>query len=761
MTARQPQRTFNKALPWKDKKKQKCTHCEYLNHTADKCFKIIGYPPGWKGTRGLRTLTDIPVAHAVNLDQSTEDKGPSITFNQDLYQQFLAFAKTQQKSSQPPNTIPQTAATITTATTTKVHLPNGSSVPIGHVGKVQISGFLIMSCDLANKRMTGFSKEKDGLYHLITAQDKPTLLSIPSSSTAHVSQKLNYNLWHCRLGHISSTRMSKIPCMSSHILKKLPFPVSISVSNKIFDLVHCDIWGPFHVSSFEGYRFFLTIVDEMTIQDAHFYNSCGIINQRSRVTSPQQNGIVERKHTRALLFQSNMLFQKPPAYDHLKTFGCLCFASTLSNHRTKFSPRASRCIFVGYALGYKGYKVYDLENHKTFSHDNLDTISDHASPIPPSIDNLPHPRKSNRTKHPPSYLHDYHCDLPSSNAIQPSMLLARRSTSSKPFSLSHFISTDRLVPKHKALVASISNVFEPKFYGQAIKFPHWQVAMNFEIQALEKNNKWTLTNLPPNKHTIGCKWVYKVKFKPDGIVERYKARLVAKGYTQQEGLDFFDTFSPVAKLTSIRVLLTVAAVNNWSKHGISLCQRKYALDVLEDFGFSGCKPVAFPMDSNLKLKLEDADQLSDPSSYRRLIGKLIYLTITRLDLAYSVQVLNQFMSSPAQSHLNAAHRVLRYLKATPGQRLFFPSNSNLHLKAYSDSDWAGCLDTKRSITSFAIFLGDPLLADVLTKPLGSIMFHTNISKIGILNIHAPLEGGSYNTTKPSEEVKKSPEEDAD
>ncbi|KAM0955710.1 hypothetical protein ACFX2A_024564 [Malus domestica] len=131
------------------------------------------------------------------------------------------------------------------------------------------------------------------------------------------------------------------------------------------------------------------------------------------------------------------------------------------------------------------------------------------------------------------------------------------------YPIANHVSLHKLSTSCDAFVNQLSTVSIPYSVEDAMKDPRWTHATNEEMDALQKNSTWKLTNLPKGKKSVGCRWIYTVKFNADGTIERYKARLVAKGYTQTYGIDYGETFAPVAKISIIRVLLSLAANLDW------------------------------------------------------------------------------------------------------------------------------------------------------------------------------------------------------
>ncbi|CAM8945952.1 unnamed protein product [Rhodiola kirilowii] len=811
---------------------------------------------------------------------------------------------------------------------------------------------------------------------------------LQSTSLSAINTKDSLQLWHCRLGHASikniaenlSKHISLAPCNKADICcdicpmakqTRLKFPISTTSSSHSFDLIHGDIGGPFHTPTFTGAKYFLTLVDDYSrttwtflLPDKHsatatilqffrmvhnqfgqkikvfrsdngteFFNNTvsqflineGCLHQSSCVYTPQQNGVVERKHrhllevARAIKFQATLpdffwgdcvltatylinrlpsgllggktpyelLFSQSPTYEHIRVFGCLCYASTIAASRRKFDARAEACIFVGYPHNQKGYKLFSLKNHTylvsrdVVFHETRFPYSDTFKELPAAA-TIPLPqgvtsdqvfapllvpaaiapeteietsqfteltdapenivdnniteiqthdtnvRKSTRVPKPSVRLKDFICGA----------------TTTK-YPISHFVSYSKCSPQHKLYVFQTSCLPEPSSYAQACKDPMWQAAMEKELNALESNDTWTLTSLPPGKNPVSSKWIFRIKRHSDGSVERYKARLVARGFTQEEGLDYNETFAPVVKMPTVRTVLALAASKDWplyqldvdnaflhgdldeevymtlppgfykkekqqglicrlnkslyglkqaprqwfskfadallsygfiqspndhslftlakgddfiillvyvddivltgtsasliqaikayihsefrikdlgllkyflgievarSSDGIFINQRKYALDLLTEVGLLGCKPSSTPMDIKQKLAISNAPKLEDPTTYRKLVGKLIYLNVTRPDIAFSVHILSQFLAAPTVEHLQAAHRVLRFIKSAPAQGLFYPARASLTVEGFCDADWAACPVSRRSTSGYCIKLGPSLVS---------------------------------------------------
>ncbi|GKA24628.1 ribonuclease H-like domain-containing protein [Tanacetum coccineum] len=216
--------------------------------------------------------------------------------------------------------------------------------------------------------------------------------------------------------------------------------------------------------------------------------------------------------------------------------------------------------------------------------------------------------------------------------------------------------------------------------------------MNQEIDALLKNGTWETVDLPKDRKAIGSKWIFKIKYRFSGEIDRYKARLVAQGFGQKEGINYEETFSPVVKIVTVR---------------------KYVLDLLSDYGMLACKPTKTPLMSKLVISNEASDNdpiLDNIIDYQKLMGKLIYLTNTRPQISNDVHCLSQFMHSPLKSHLKIASKILRYLKSCLGLGIHIIKNSGMSLNAYYDADWAKCIITRKLVTRYCVFLNNSLVS---------------------------------------------------
>ncbi|XP_016718594.1 uncharacterized mitochondrial protein AtMg00810-like [Gossypium hirsutum] len=141
-----------------------------------------------------------------------------------------------------------------------------------------------------------------------------------------------------------------------------------------------------------------------------------------------------------------------------------------------------------------------------------------------------------------------------------------------------------------------------------------------------------------------------------------------------------------------------------SQIGISISQRKYVFDLVSEVGLMGCKLAETPMEFNLKLGTNKDGEEIDKGRYQRLVGRLIYLSHTRPDIAFSVSVISQYMHAPREKHLEATYRILRYLKGTPGKGLHFKKTANQNVEVYTDADWEGSVKDRRSTSGYCSYV---------------------------------------------------------
>ena len=289
----------------------------------------------------------------------------------------------------------------------------------------------------------------------------------------------------------------------------------------------------------------------------------------------------------SLLFPDQRLSFLPP-----RVFSCTCFVHILTPRQDKLSAKATKCIFSGYSRLQKDYRCYSPETHRYFFSvditffENSPFFSSSKSfpvyevlPLPiissPIFDVVPsRPLQVYHHCH-RAVVHLPYAEVPADSLPIPSasptpalppadnlpiaLRKGNRSTSN-PHPIYNFLSYHQLPSPYSAFVSAISSVSLSKNTNEALSHPGWQQAMVDKMGALHSTGTWDLVVLPSGKSPIGCRWVYTVKVGSDGRVDHLKASLVARGYTQVYGSNYGDTFSLVAKIASVHLLLSMAAM---------------------------------------------------------------------------------------------------------------------------------------------------------------------------------------------------------
>ncbi|GJZ73420.1 copia protein [Tanacetum coccineum] len=243
---------------------------------------------------------------------------------------------------------------------------------------------------------------------------------------------------------------------------------------------------------------------------------------------------------------------------------------------------------------------------------------------------------------------------------------------------------------------------------------------------------------------IGTKWVFRNKLDKNGVVSRNKARLVAQGYNQQEGINYDEAYALVARLDSIRILLSYACmldfklfqmdvkstfVNGFINEEVYVAQppgfidfkkpdhvykpkklymvlnKPLKLEMLKKFGLEDSKPMKTPMSFDTKLTKDEECKSVDSTKYQVMIGSLLYLTTSRPDIMLSVCLCARFQEAPKTSHLEAVKRIFRYIKGTTHLGLWYPKGTGIETVVYADSDHAGDYVDRKSTSGICTFVG--------------------------------------------------------
>ncbi|KAH9650093.1 protein kinase domain-containing protein [Citrus sinensis] len=780
-----------------------CDYCNKPRHTREACWKLHGKPANWKNSKHSRASAN----EVENLEKN---------LSKEQIDHLIKLLTSNPPPSTPRGSLAQTGSIINAlfshSTTAPWIIDSGASDHMTSISSLFDSYY---PCP-GNKKV----RVADG-----------SLSSIAGKGSIKIS------------GTIELKNVLHVPKLSCNLLSDRDLGTMIGSA-----------------SLREGLYYFDDYLSRNKQAQEVFCKEKGIIHTSTCRDTPQQNGIAERKN-RHLLEE-----EKENSEDHfwhtstpIPNLFLPDLGTSTQTQKTDISnenlgnlelqePSVNVPETGGEILQDKipplELRVYTRKYHHSSKDPPINSVQPQSSP--PSTDSSENSGNISSPKHSSTFFLDL--DLPIAHRK------ATRTCTKHP--IARYVSYEKLSNKQRAFTTKISQIPIPKTIKEALDHPDWKLAVLEEMNALKKNGTWEIVDLPKEKKTVGCKWVFTLKCNVDGSVERYKARLVAKGFTQTYGIDYQETFAPVAKINSIRVLISLAVHFDWnlyqldvknaflngeleeevfmdllpgfegnhgsskvcklhkslyglkqsprawferfgnvikghgysqsqadhtmfykhsiegklavlivyvddiiltgddlveicrlkkvlardfeikdlgnlkyflgmefarSKDGIVVSQRKYVLDLLEETGLLGCKAAETPIDPNMKLQPAKIEDVTNIDRYQRLVGRLIYLSHTRPDIAFA---------------------------------------------KYTDADWAGSVTDRRSTSGYCTFVGGNLvtwrskkqtvvarssaeaeyravalgiceIADILTKGLPKKHFEKLVCKLAMKDIFRP------------------------
>ena len=580
-----------------------------------------------------------------------------------------------------------------------------------------------------------------------------------------------------------------------------------------------------------------------------------------------------------------------PDLSYFHTFGCDCYILNDRDHLGKFDAKSDAGIFVGYSQNSAAYRIY---NHKTktiidfvnvvFDDLNLKSTNSciedefvlqedlskavvpvidaprnaelpaeatpvQATPVEP-VSVLTKAEETEQAYASPSAGNDSDRVQPQNDEPEERPIVHRNHSPTdvigNVFEGRRTREKERLDYQKMAGICLICfvSIIEPRNITEALDDEYWIDACQEELENFSRSDVWYLVPRPEQLNVIGTKWIFKNKTDELGNIIRNKAHLVAQGYTQIEGVDFEETFAPVARLESIRLLLGISCHVGFKLHQIdvksaflngtlkeevyveqpkgftdphkpdyvyrlkkalyglkqaprawyerltqflldkgytqggvektlfllhsssSLCvvqiyvddivfgstsqenlqhfitmmtqefemsmvgelsyflglqvkqipegifvsQAKYARSLVKKFGMDKAKHARTPTSTTTKITKDEKGEDVDVSTYRSMIGSLLYLTASRPDLCLSVGICARYQACPKQSHLTAVKRIIKYVNGTLDYGIFYSKDTNDNLIGFCDSDWAGSADDRKSTSGGCFFLGNNLIS---------------------------------------------------